>query len=483
MSAVEFVTLAPYCCDKKTLAEAVAGRSSPLRASGDPIQLTLGIKKNGKPDILITRGQLKEVVANSRLPQPSQSEIRLSTTYESLSPILFYEAEELAKKLSALSKQSTKKRVVNEEDGVSRAVFEHGRSLYYILKDKLDPTTYGLPRATCATSLKVFSLAFNTRGRDTRPSGERLLHPMLLDIGWSEATIPDISLKPGSAKHFLIYEHRYMNQGSQSMEFEHGNTEQLASADISAKLKVILGEQTRSTREPIILLVHDEPLARNALRDLGIDASTWESGLKGLLGYSTLKRESYRNRSGVKREEDEYRNSRRSRSPSPKRSLKPDPDGPYPYNSRSYDYPRRMSPPRWRDGRMYAPVYVLGLKQLYVKMMRMEDGAGSVVEMAQRFNFREEGINKWCAGNEAVLLIRIWHSMISGPAIDEHRTAWDAGWVQAPAPTQPSQLAAVEDEDDEDRDPNDIIYDEATAKAESADRPKAGMYESDSDSD
>lgn len=44
-----------------------------------------------------------------------------------------------------------------------------------------------------------------------------------------------------------------------------------------------------SMREPIVLLVHDERLARNALRDLGLDTSTWESGLKGLLGYSTVK--------------------------------------------------------------------------------------------------------------------------------------------------------------------------------------------------
>ena len=44
-----------------------------------------------------------------------------------------------------------------------------------------------------------------------------------------------------------------------------------------------------SAREPVVLLVHDERLGRNALRDLGVDTSTWESGLKGLLGYSSLK--------------------------------------------------------------------------------------------------------------------------------------------------------------------------------------------------
>ena len=69
--------------------------------------------------------------------------------------------------------------------------------------------------------------------------------------------------------------------------------------------------------------------------------------------------------------------------------------------------------------------------------------------------------------------------MISGPPIDEHRMALDAGWVQAPAPAPVTQLP-VGDEDDEDRDPNDFVYG-ASVESEPADRPKAGMYETDSD--
>ncbi len=67
--------------------------------------------------------------------------------------------------------------------------------------------------------------------------------------------------------------------------------------------------------------------------------------------------------------------------------------------------------------------------------------------------------------------------MISGLPIDEHRMAFDAGWVQAPA--RAAQMPA-EDEDDEDRDPNDFVYD-ASAEPEPANRRKAGMYETDSD--
>ena len=67
--------------------------------------------------------------------------------------------------------------------------------------------------------MKIVSLAFNTRGSDTRSSGERLLHPVLLDIGWSEATIPNVTMKTGSVEHYLIHEHRYMNRGSQPIVY------------------------------------------------------------------------------------------------------------------------------------------------------------------------------------------------------------------------------------------------------------------------
>jgi hypothetical protein len=69
--------------------------------------------------------------------------------------------------------------------------------------------------------------------------------------------------------------------------FEHGTTESLAGVEISQKLKEVF--QVVSAREPIILLVHDEQLGRNALREFGVDTSAWQSGLKGLLGYPSMK--------------------------------------------------------------------------------------------------------------------------------------------------------------------------------------------------
>jgi hypothetical protein len=41
--------------------------------------------------------------------------------------------------------------------------------------------------------------------------------------------------------------------------------------------------QAEDAGNPTILLVHDEQLARNALRELGVENSTWNSGIASLL--------------------------------------------------------------------------------------------------------------------------------------------------------------------------------------------------------
>ena len=60
----------------------------------------------------------------------------------------------------------------------------------------------------------------------------------------------------------------------------------LVSVEISQKLKEIF--QLGSARESLILIVHDEQFGRNALKDLGLNTSTWESGLKVRVIYNYL---------------------------------------------------------------------------------------------------------------------------------------------------------------------------------------------------
>lgn len=73
-----------------------------------------------------------------RLPVPTAPPVG-PTGFESLSPIEFWDAEELAKKLSTMkpkahkgrtpvdNSQSNKQYNAGGEDGVHRAAFEHGR--------------------------------------------------------------------------------------------------------------------------------------------------------------------------------------------------------------------------------------------------------------------------------------------------------------------------------------------------------------------
>lgn len=148
--------------DDKRLAQTIAGQGSPLRVGNDPLELILGesdpkitlkdeqlanqpvfnhyigIKRSGTSHLLLTESQAWDVSSRLRLPSPSGSPIP-STSFESLSPIDFWDAEELAKKLATLKPKHHKGRSqvdnsqVNKsfneggDQGIYRAAFEHGR--------------------------------------------------------------------------------------------------------------------------------------------------------------------------------------------------------------------------------------------------------------------------------------------------------------------------------------------------------------------
>jgi hypothetical protein len=61
------------------------------------------------------------------VPPPTNREYRYARDFESLSPVLFHNVEELAKRLTTLGKKSTAKRLTTQDDGVARGAFEHGR--------------------------------------------------------------------------------------------------------------------------------------------------------------------------------------------------------------------------------------------------------------------------------------------------------------------------------------------------------------------
>lgn len=128
----------------KTPVELVLGKCQQTQAHGFndvndiSISFVLGIKRSGSSHLLLTESQTGDLARFFRLPHPTTRSIPASE-FESLSPIAFWDAEELTKKLASLkpkshkgkepydSSQANKQYNIDGTDGIQRAAFEHGR--------------------------------------------------------------------------------------------------------------------------------------------------------------------------------------------------------------------------------------------------------------------------------------------------------------------------------------------------------------------
>ncbi|KAF8641761.1 hypothetical protein AX16_009838 [Volvariella volvacea WC 439] len=384
-----------------------------------------GIKRIGTSHLLIPVHKAAEFVRfyNSRLatPYPTSSggtpERLLSLTlprsgeispanFESLSPIIFTSADQLHKKLAYLKpgggpwdnsrankgycnpSPSSLSRIANGSDddadgldemvpeGVMRSAFEQGRLLYHCLLSPPSPSDTAdynlLPNLTQALShLRVVAFSFNRRSPDERAYQDRILHPSLVDIGWAEASLPHFILKPGSARHIVDKQNRFLRGKGKKLPFDHGTTLEMDRDETSAMLHNWVREfadanpasagnrHAYGSVRPTILLVFNKVVTLNILNNYGVDVSRWEVGLKGLL----------------------YSHSMASR-----------------YNK--------------------APIYIIDMQQLFIKLMKTTYGSESTGSIA-RYLKMPTAKDGYCAGNEAVLLIDIWRSMISSLPIDE----------------------------------------------------------------
>ncbi len=228
--------------------------------------------------------------------------------------------------------------------------------------------------------------------------------------------------------------------------FSYGVTEELALAELSQRLRELFaGHQGIKSENPIILLVSKEQETMNYLRNMGVDTSGWRSGIKDLImpdtgqvsfflkkkkteilsvfylfidcplidlqqresssprryGGSSHSRES--SFSGNSPNHYRHRHQPRSRSRSPERGQS--------NQGRRQDYSRYsassstsrytansgdIATPSSREH--FAPVYVLDVRELYVKLMQMNNADG-VADIARLFQMTEE--KGWCAGNES----------------------------------------------------------------------------------
>ncbi|KAG5715204.1 hypothetical protein E4T56_gene3041 [Termitomyces sp. T112] len=413
--------------DDKKLVEEIAGRNSPLWPhNGEPIELVLGIKRTGTSHLLLSERQVRDMIRAYRQPFPRRSIHALE--FESLSPIYLHSKEEFEQIFGRLKIKHIKGRTPwdNSQENKAfstseyhpeRGAFEHGRLFYHILggKGRIDPGKFNLHDLSWADGVKIYSFAISLRSPDTRPSQDRINHPIALDCGLAQATL-DLSYCETSAIHYIFYNHRMLGAGSPKLPFVHGETEELDDVTISARLRDFFSahihEGSKGGSKPIVLLVHNEVVSMNMLKNCGVDTSSWKSGLRDLLNFSALQdhRNDYRRRDGPRYRDD--RNRRESSNGRTERSRSPRP-------STSGSQLRYDSPPSRRTS--FAPVYVVDIKPHYTALIQTTTASESVTAIAGPLGLDLVDIKGWCAGNDAVTMFKIWHAMVSGPSINEQR--------------------------------------------------------------
>ncbi|KAF8803995.1 hypothetical protein BYT27DRAFT_7194724 [Phlegmacium glaucopus] len=469
-----------FSYDDKRLSECIAGRSSLLRSKDNPeapVELILGIKRHGTSHLLITKEKVEQIAQSSREKYPQGQPLSVHD-FESLSPILFYDTEDLAKKVSSLKPRGAKGRPGDTSqanrgydktrDDLYRGAFEHGRVLYRILNNSLDLEKYSVDDVSWSKDLLVRSFIFNTKGIDDRNSAEKIRNPIVLDIGFCDASIPSLHPNIPTATHLVDAGNALLGGKGKKTAFRHGSSDRIAANAVAARIREVFKDHTSRTEVPMVLLVYQEEQTMNYLRNIGIDVSAWQSGTRGLLIHDPLENQR-RDRSPPRRysnashpvDNRQFPDSRRrpnsrSRSP-PHRNSTTYSSPPGQHNSSS----SRMSSTRYLSSsrHTYAPVYVVDVRQLYMRLMQTNSGRLTEIISA----FRLGNADEWCAGNEATLMIDIWRSMVSGAPIDEQRAQREVGVNQPPQPkvdpsadAGSSALGGGDDSDDE-MDPNDII--------------------------
>lgn len=102
---------------------------------------TLGIKQHGTSHLLITKENAEQIARSLGEKHPQGPPLSVDN-FESVSPILFYDIEDLGKKISSLKPRGAKNRGDSSQanrgydrarDDFYRGAFEHGRWLLSFL--------------------------------------------------------------------------------------------------------------------------------------------------------------------------------------------------------------------------------------------------------------------------------------------------------------------------------------------------------------
>ncbi|KAJ6479399.1 hypothetical protein C8R47DRAFT_1136689 [Mycena vitilis] len=241
------------------------------------------------------------------------------------------------------------------------------------------------------SSIRVFSLCFNTWTSDTRPLQDCKRQPRLLDIGWCEAPAPSLEGEHKMPRHIVIQENQQLINRGKKDRYEYGETEICGMQGAAQRVQAVFGKYAQPTPHPAILLVHDVEAALTVLSNMRVDVSHWDLKLGDLLrspnSPNPLSQPSV---------------NTRARSASPGRGDRP---------SRESTTPRR-----------YAPMYVVDLKTLFTALLGTQPAGESVPEICKRLGLYNP--TGWCAGNECWMLVHVFRKMAAGRNIDEQGLDW-----------------------------------------------------------
>ncbi|KAF8150486.1 hypothetical protein K438DRAFT_2085143 [Mycena galopus ATCC 62051] len=430
---------AVYCYRPKDLGKKVYYH---LLGNRRNLELVLGIKKSGTSHLLLTRDERNNLFS---LRDVRVGDLQSSANeFESLSPIVFHDVNELEAKLDALQPKPKSNRddsrlnkaYQGTQSGVDRGQFENAR----VLQRDVDRHKLHLVDTSWAASVRVLSFCYNIWLPDSRSLADRRHSPKVLDLGWCEAWTPTLDSDTKKMSRHIIYstnqnlqnpnknEKKENDKSNKSdvppprtpyeYEPDYGKTEVCDPQTVAQKVRDTFQSPGPTTKEPVLLLVHNQQTALDVLKSLDVDMSNWCYSLKDLLrdtrASPSPQANDPRKAPGFSREA--YHDPRGSPGYSRRRSASP---------RRGDDRARRRdpSPP---PPRQYAPVYVVDLQTMFLAVFGTKDGSDSVLAMVERMaevkaKFLPKGE---CAGNECWYLVEMFRQMVMRGAIDEQKNEW-----------------------------------------------------------
>ncbi|KAH7906362.1 hypothetical protein BJ138DRAFT_1016351 [Hygrophoropsis aurantiaca] len=288
--------------DKPLISALIADRSQEMRPAGPEsyLELVLGILPCGASYVLMTEKQMVAFSARHRERVPNKHPVEASY-FTSLSPIRFFSLDDLSKKLATYKRKANSKQSDLDDSPANRGYvkmknivehhrddFEHQRLLSNLVRKTIDPHKFNTATYDWTSSIRVVSFTSTTWARDGRPRHERLKEPKLLDVGWTEVMLPgyfETNDNPPETVHMAFK--TVIKNGQPAVhlqEFKYGETKQDAShAEVAAKVRSLFEHNSQKSGVPLLLLVHNEEIARSVLSYLGVDVSSYVSGIRHLL--------------------------------------------------------------------------------------------------------------------------------------------------------------------------------------------------------